>query len=69
MNKKIILIGIAAIILIGGMISLQYYNRIFADNIRKIGSVFIESKDDLLDLKKKIASFLKDKKAFNWVAV
>jgi len=69
MNKKIILIGIAAIILIGGMISLQYYNRIFADNIRKTGSVFIESKDDLLDLKKKIASFLKDKKAFNWVAV
>ncbi|MDA9234766.1 MAG: endolytic transglycosylase MltG [Polaribacter sp.] len=69
MNKKIILIGIAAIIFIGGMISLQYYNRIFADNIRKTGSVFIESKDDLLDLKKKIASFLKDKKAFNWVAV
>ncbi|CAI8267889.1 MAG: Endolytic murein transglycosylase [Polaribacter sp. SA4-10] len=69
MNKKIILFGILIIVLIGGMISLQYYNRIFADNIRKTGSIFIESKDDLSVLKKRLAPFLENKEGFNWVAV
>ncbi|MDA9316847.1 endolytic transglycosylase MltG [Polaribacter sp.] len=67
MNKKIISIGIAAILLIAS-ISFQYYNRIFANNITKNGSIFIESSDDLLDLKKKISSFLASEDAFNWVA-
>ena len=68
MNKKIISIGIATILLISGMISLKYYNRIFADNITKTGSIFIESKDDLFNLKKKIAPFLITENGFNWVA-
>ena len=51
------------------MLSLQYYNRIFSNNIRKPGSIFIESKDDIQDLKKKIATFLEDENAFHWVAV
>ena len=67
MNKKIISIGIATILLIAS-ISFQYYNRIFANNITKNGSIFIESSDDLLDLKKKISSFLASEDAFNWVA-
>jgi len=69
MNKKIISISIIVIILISGMLSLQYYNRIFSNNIRKPGSIFIESKDDIQDLKKKIATFLEDENAFHWVAV
>jgi UPF0755 protein len=69
MNKKIISIGIVAIVLLGGIISFQYYNQIFANNIRETGSIFIESKDNLLDLKKKISPFLESKEAFSWVAV
>lgn len=69
MNKKTISIGIFVILGIGGIIGLQYYNRIFSNNIRKPGSVFIESKDNIPDLKKKIAAFLEDEEAFHWVAV
>ncbi|MEN8746200.1 MAG: endolytic transglycosylase MltG [Polaribacter sp.] len=69
MNKKTISIGIFVILGIGGIIGLQYYNRIFSNNIRKPGSIFIESKDNIPDLKKKIAAFLEDEEAFHWVAV
>jgi UPF0755 protein len=68
MTKKIILIAIVATLVIGGIIGLQYYNSIFASNINKTASLFIESKDNMLDLKKKISSLIENKKAFNWVA-
>jgi UPF0755 protein len=69
MNKKTISIGIFVILGIGGIIGLQYYNRIFSNNIRKPGNIFIESKDNIPDVKKKIAAFLEDDEAFHWVAV
>lgn len=68
MNKKIILIAVTCLLLIGGIIGLSYYNKIFSNNITKTGDLFINSTDNLLDLKKKISTFLENENSFNWVA-
>jgi UPF0755 protein len=68
MNKKIILIAVTCLLLIGGIIGLTYYNKIFSNNITKTGNLFINSTDNLLDLKKKISTFLENENSFNWVA-
>ena len=67
MSKKIILIAVAGLLLIGGIISIRYYTIIFSNNIVKTGDLFIKSTDSFIHLKKKIAPFLKNENGFNWV--
>lgn len=68
MTKKIILFSIACFFILCGFVSYFLYSRIFSTNIKKTGELYIETKDSLLDLTKKIAPFLENKNSFYWVA-
>ena len=68
MTKKIILFSIACFFILCGFVSYFLYSRIFSNNIKKTGELYIETKDSLLDLRKKIAPFLENKNSFYWVA-
>ena len=67
MNKKIILITIATLVLVVGIISLTYYHLIFSSNVLKSGDLYIQSSDKIEDLKKSISSFLENEDSFEWV--
>ena len=68
MTKKIILFSIACFFILCGFVSYFLYSRIFSNNIKKTGELYIETKDSLLDLTNKIAPFLENKNSFYWVA-
>ncbi|MEE9408996.1 MAG: endolytic transglycosylase MltG [Polaribacter sp.] len=67
MKKKIIYI-LAAVILIGGLIGYNYYQKIFGKAITKELVLFVNSTDSLLDVKQKIAEFSKSPETFLWVS-
>ncbi|UTD13958.1 endolytic transglycosylase MltG [Tenacibaculum mesophilum] len=68
MNKKIILGGIAAIFLIGGIIGFNYYQKIFGKAVTKDGAIYIGSKASFIDVKKQLSEFVKHPENFVWVA-
>ena len=68
MNKKIILGGIAAIFLIGGIIGFNYYQKIFGKAVQKDGAIYIPSNASFIDVKKQLAEFVKHPENFVWVA-
>ncbi|MDO6675907.1 endolytic transglycosylase MltG [Tenacibaculum sp. 1_MG-2023] len=68
MNKKIILGGIAAIFLIGGIIGFNYYQKIFGKAVIKNGAIYIGSNTSFVDVKKQLSEFVKHPENFVWVA-
>lgn len=68
MNKKIILGGIAAIFLIGGIIGFNYYQKIFGKTVTKDGAIYIGSNASFMDVKKQLSEFVKHPENFVWVA-
>ncbi|MCI2229708.1 endolytic transglycosylase MltG [Polaribacter sp. MSW13] len=67
MSKKIIYI-LTTILLIGGILSYNYYQKIFGKTITKDYVLFVHSTDNLLDIKKKIEPFSKSPETFLWIA-
>ncbi|WKD87054.1 Endolytic murein transglycosylase [Polaribacter huanghezhanensis] len=67
-KKKLILLIISLLLITGGILIYNTYNKIYAVNTIKEGFVFIKTNSSLKDLEKEIAPFLKDTEHFNWVA-
>ena len=68
MNKKIIYGGIAAIFLIGGIISFSIYQKIFSEAVTKNGAIYIKSDDTFNSLKKQLSNYITKPDDFIWVA-
>jgi len=66
--KKRILYVLAAVILIGGILSYNYYQKIFGKAITKELVLFVTATDDLLAIQKKIEGFSKNAADLLWVA-
>lgn len=67
MNKKVIYI-LVAIFLLSGILGYNYYQKIFGKTITKDSVIFVNSSDDLINIKNKISSFSKKPENFLWVA-
>ncbi len=68
MNKKFIYIVIATLLLIGGILGYNYYQKIFGKAITEKTVLFVHSTDSLLDVQNKIANFSNHPKSFLLVA-
>lgn len=67
MNKKIIYI-IGFTLLLGGILGYNYYQKIFGASITGEHILYINSSDNLIDVKDKISKFSKNPNTFLWVA-
>jgi len=67
LKKKVIYI-ITTLLIIGGVFSYNYYQKIFGKAIIKEHVLFITSSDSLLDVQNRIAAFSKKSGTFLWVA-
>lgn len=67
MKKKIIYI-LAAILLIGGLLGYNYYQKIFGKAITQEVILYVNATDSLIDIKKKIQEFSSSPETFLWVA-
>ena len=52
MSKKIIVFIVSTIVLIGGIIGYNYYQKIFGKNVTKDGAIYIGSNYHMMDVKK-----------------
>ncbi len=68
MNKKVIFSIIAIVLIAGGIIGFNYYQKIFGNNILKSGFLYIKSSDKLEDVANDLKEFIKDQEDFLWVA-
>lgn len=67
-SRKIVVIIIGLFLVIGGVISLNFYNKIYSSNIESDGVVFIKSNSKFEDVHKEIQPLLKNQNSFAWVA-
>ena len=67
MGKKFTYI-LGLLILVGGILSYNYYQKIFGKAINQDSILFIKSTDSLIDIKKKIIGYSKNTESFLWVA-
>lgn len=68
MSKKFIYTVIATIVLIGGIIVYNYYQKVFGKAITKEAVLYVKSTDSLLDIKNNIADYSKHLNTFLLVA-
>ena len=67
-KKKLTLLIISLLLIIGGVFAYNTYNKIYAPNTIKDGYIFIKTNSTLKDLENEIRPFLKRVKPFVWVA-
>jgi len=67
LGKKIIYV-LGFILILGGILGYNYYQKIFGKAITKDLELFIFSTDNLVDIKEKIADYSKNPNTFLWVA-
>jgi len=68
MNRKVILSVILILLIVGGIVSYNYYQKIFGKNVTKSGYLYIKSSDQINDVVQSLADFTKDQDDFLWVA-
>ena len=68
MNKKIVLIIITVLLVVGGIIGFNYYQNIFGEIVEKNGEIYIGSNDNIDEVKKELIEFIGDENDFNWLA-
>ena len=68
MRKKIILSAILLLLIVGGIVGFNYYQKIFGSNVNKSGYLYIKSTDEMGNLLSSLNSFVEDKDDFLWVA-
>lgn len=66
--KKLFLLIISLLFLIGGAIAYTYYSRIYKPNTIKEGFLYIPTNSNFNEVENLISPFLKRKKSFIWVA-
>ncbi len=59
---------LATLLIIGGILGYNYYQKIFGDNTSIRGEIFINSNDNMSVLHKKISPYVKSLNSFTWVA-
>jgi UPF0755 protein len=67
-KKKIILLIISLLLLVGGVFTYNTYTKIYAPNTIKEGAVFIKTNSTLKELENEISPYLKHVASFIWVA-
>ena len=68
MNKKIIVFIISTVVLIGGIIGYNYYQKIFGEAITKDGAIYIGSNYHLMDVKKLLTEYTNKPENFFFIA-
>ena len=68
MNKKIIYGILATVLLIGGIIGFNIYQKIFSKAVTKSGAIYIKSNDTFDGLKKQLSNYIDAPENFIWVA-
>ncbi|CAM1333483.1 endolytic transglycosylase MltG [Tenacibaculum aestuariivivum] len=68
MNKKIIYSVITTVILISGVISFNFYKKIFSKAVIKNGAIYIKSNHSFDDLKQQLSDYITKPENFIWVA-
>lgn len=66
--KKLILLIIGLVIIIGGVFAFNFYNKIYKPNTAKEGDVYIPSNSNFDEVENLVRPFLKRVKPFTWVA-
>ncbi|MCF6279390.1 MAG: endolytic transglycosylase MltG [Flavobacteriaceae bacterium] len=67
-KKRIILVVISLLFIIGGSIFYNFYSKIYASNIKGDTTLYIPSKSNFNTVLEKISPFLKNSNSFKWVA-
>ncbi|WBX75168.1 endolytic transglycosylase MltG [Tenacibaculum ovolyticum] len=68
MNKKIIYGIVAIVVLIGGIIGFNFYQKIFSKAVTKNGAIYIKSNDTFDNLKTQLSNYIDSPENFIWVA-
>lgn len=66
--KKIIVIVLAILVIIGGLIAYHFYQKIYSPNVKKDGFIYVTTGSNFEDLTKIISPLLEDTESFVWVA-
>jgi UPF0755 protein len=66
--KKILLLIIALLFIVGGFLAFNFYNKIYKPNTLKDGFVFIPTNSNFREVENLVQPFLKRLKPFVWVA-
>lgn len=66
--KKLIILIISLLLIIGGVLVFNYYNKIYKPNTVKEGFIYIPTKSDYQEVENLLRPFLKRVKPFLWVA-
>lgn len=67
MGKKILYI-LGFLLLLGGILGYNYYQKIFGETITKDYVLYVNNSDSLVDIKEKIEAYSKNPNTFLWVA-
>lgn len=67
-NKRILILSIATILIIGCLTSIHFYNKIYSSNINKDATLYIKTNSDINAVLKTIEPFINDINSFKWVA-
>ena len=68
MNKKIILSALVMLLIIGGIVGYNYYQKIYGESVTKSGAIYIKSTDNITDLTNSLVDFIENQDDFLWVA-
>lgn len=66
--KKLILLIFSLLLIIGGVLTFNYYNKIYKPNTTKEGFLYIPTNSDFKQVKNLVRPFLKRVNPFEWVA-
>ncbi len=67
-KKKLILLIVSLLLIVGGVLTYNIYNKIYAPSTIKEGFIYIKTNSSLKDVENEIRPFLKRVKPFIWVA-
>ncbi len=66
--KKIVAGILVVLVIIGGIIAYNFYQKIYSPNVKETGFIYIPTGSSFEDLTQIISPFLKNPKSFIWVA-
>jgi len=68
MNRKLLLGIILIVIVVAGFFGVSYYQKIFGENVKESGDLYLKSNISFEENMKVLNPFLKDQEGFFWVA-
>ena len=66
--KKLFLLIFVLLIIVGGVLGFNFYNKIYKENTTQEGFLYIPTNSDFKDVESLVRPFLKRVKPFVWVA-